>query len=172
MSLKTSNFVCKVPRTSILTQFLAKCCKKYGTWWKTTKTCRSPRNKQLFVQSTVHYGFDPIFRKMLQKVWHLVKNQQNLSIFSKLTSFCAKYRALGFTQFLKKNVAKSMAFGKKPVKLRDLLQSSNFLCKVPCTTVLTQFLEKCRKKYGILWKATKTCRSPRNKQLFVQSTVH
>ena len=42
-----------------------------------------------------------------------------------------------------------MAFGEKPPKLVDLLEISNFLCKVPCTRVLTEFLEKCRKKYGI-----------------------
>ena len=65
-----------------------------------------------------------------------------------------------------------MAFGEKPPKLVDLLEISNFLCKVQCTRVLTQFLEKCRKKYGIWSETTKTCRSPRNKQLFVQSTVH
>ena len=28
-------------------------------------------------------SLDPIFRKMSQKVWHLVKNHQNLSISSK-----------------------------------------------------------------------------------------
>ena len=42
-----------------------------------------------------------------------------------------------------------MAFGEKPPKLVDLLEISNFLCKVPWTRVWTQFLEKCRKKYGI-----------------------
>ena len=42
-----------------------------------------------------------------------------------------------------------MAFGEKPPKLVDLLEISNFLSIVPCTRVLTQFLEKCRKKDGI-----------------------
>ena len=42
-----------------------------------------------------------------------------------------------------------MAFGEKPPKLVDLLEISNFLCKVPCTRVLSQFLAKCCKKYGI-----------------------
>ena len=36
-----------------------------------------------------------------------------------------------------------MAFSEKPPKLVDLLEISNFLCKVPCTRVLTQFLAKC-----------------------------
>ena len=94
--LEISNFLCKQPGTRVLTQFLAKCCKKYGIWWKTTKTCRSSRNKQLFVQCTIQKSFDSTFSKMLQKVWHLVKNHQNLSISSKLATFCAKYRALGF----------------------------------------------------------------------------
>ena len=40
-----------------------------------------------------------------------------------------------------------MAFGKKPPKVVDLLEISNFLCKVPCTRVLTQFLAKCCKKW-------------------------
>ena len=40
-----------------------------------------------------------------------------------------------------------MALGEKPPKLVDLLAISNFLCKVPCTRVLTQFLEKCCKKW-------------------------
>ena len=39
--------------------------------------------KQLFLQSTVHKGFDPIFRKMFQKVGQLLKNHQNLSISSR-----------------------------------------------------------------------------------------
>ena len=93
--LEISNFLCKVPCTRVLTQFLAKCCKKYGIWWKTTKTCRSPRNKQLFVQCTIQKSFDSTFSKMLQKVWHSVKNLQNLSISSKLATFCGKYRAVG-----------------------------------------------------------------------------
>ena len=42
-----------------------------------------------------------------------------------------------------------MAFGEKPPKVVDLLEISNFLCKVPCTRALTQFLAKCCKKYGI-----------------------
>ena len=42
-----------------------------------------------------------------------------------------------------------MAFGEKPPKLVDLLEISNFLCKVPCTRVLTQFFEKSCKKYAI-----------------------
>ena len=38
-----------------------------------------------------------------------------------------------------------MAFGEKPPKLVDLLEISNFLCKVLCTRVLTQFLEDVAK---------------------------
>ena len=39
-----------------------------------------------------------------------------------------------------------MAFGEKPPKLVDLLEIGNFLCKVPCTRVLTEFLEKWSQK--------------------------
>ena len=53
-----------------------------------------------------------------------------------------------------------MAFREKPSKLVDLLKTSNFLCKVPCFRVLTKFLAKCCKKYGISWKTIKTCQSP------------
>ena len=67
------------------------------------------------------FGFCLSFQqKKLQKVWHFVKNHQNLLIWPKLAISRANYHVFGFCLCFQQKVAKSMAFCEKPLKLVDL----------------------------------------------------
>ena len=76
------------------------------------------KTSNFLVQTTMFWGFDQVFSKKLQKLWHFVKNHKNVSISPKLATFW---------------------------------------CKLTCFRVLTKFLAKSCKDYGILRKTTKTC---------------
>ena len=141
-------------------------------------------------QTTIFQGFDQIFRKKLQKLWHCVKNHRNVSISLKLATFLCKlqcFRVLtkflvkscrlwhfvkkhqnfsitlklatffvqttmfqGFDQTLSKKLQKLWHFVKNHQNVSISLKLATFLCKLPCFRVLSKYLAKSCKNYGIL----------------------
>ena len=124
---KTSNFFVQTTMFQGFEQIFIFCANYHvlGFWAnsqqnvaKAMALCEKPQKlvdlfkaNNFFVQTTMFQGFEPIFSKTLHKLWHFVKNHQNVSISSKLTIF----------------------FG-----------------KLPCFRVLSKFLAKSCKNYGIL----------------------
>ena len=109
---KSRHFLCKLPCFRVFTQFLEKSWKKHDIFRETTKKFRSRQNQTLFQQTTMFQGVDPIFSKKLQKLWHFVKNQKNVSISPKLDTFCANYNVLGFEQIFSKKLQRLWHFVK------------------------------------------------------------
>ena len=104
------------------------------------------KTSNFFVQTTMSQGFDQILGKKLQKVWHFVKNHQNVSISPKLATFLCKL------QCFEQKVAKTMAFCKKPPKRVDLAKTSNFFVQ---TTMSQGFNQILSKKLQKLWHFVK-----------------
>ena len=106
-------------------------------------------------------GFYEDFRKKLQKLWHFVKNHQNLSISPKLAFSGANYHVLGFWSSFQQKV---WHFVKKPSKLKivDLAKlnySSNFSCKLNCHVL--GFSSSFQKVWDFV-KTIKTCKFGQN----------
>ena len=110
------------------------------------------KTSNLFLQTTIFQGFEQILSKKLRKLWHFVKNHQNVSISPKLATFLCKLSCLRvLTKFVPK-VANVMTFCEKPAKRVDLAKTSNFFVQ---TTMSQGFDQVFSKKLQKLWHFVK-----------------
>ena len=116
-------------------------------------------------------GFEQIFSKKLQKLWHFVKNHQDVSISSKLATFCAKYHVLGFEHIFSKKFQKLWHFVKNHQNVSISSKLATFCAKCHVLGFLPNFQQKLAKSIAFCKKTIKTCRSLQNQQLFVQTSM-
>ena len=169
---KTCNFSSKLPCLGIFVYFSERSCKKCLISWKSTRNHRSGQNFATFRTTTMSLHFDELFRKKLQKVPHLVKKHEKLSIWPKLYNFSNKLPCLCISMnFSEKSCKKCLISWKNTKNHRFGQNDETFSNKLPCFGVSKNFSAKGCKKCLISWKSTRNHRSGQNFAIFRTTTM-